>query len=97
MPDNSDVQSRYMQVAEAYAQKKKPKMEDQAAKVFRLKREVLEGKQSQLAAQEAHKREEEARAKLARGDRAENNLKEWMNATRRHENIAEYSDVIHTT
>lgn len=27
----------------------------------------------------------------------ENNLKEWMNATRRHENLAEYSDVICTT
>lgn len=48
MPDNSDVQSRYMQVAEAYASKKKGSMADQAAKVFRMKRDTVESKQKKL-------------------------------------------------
>jgi hypothetical protein len=41
MPDNSEVQSRYMQVAEAYAVKKKPKSENANKNNFRMKKESL--------------------------------------------------------
>lgn len=94
MPDNSDVQSRYMQGAEAYAIKKKTKLAD-GSKVFRMKRDTLEARQAQQAI-DTLRRDKNASANIARGDRVEKNLKEWMNATRRHENIAEYSDAVCT-
>jgi hypothetical protein len=71
-------------------------MADQATKVFRMKRNTVYDKQAQQV-HGTQKRAEVGQAKLARGDRVENNLREWMNATRRHENLAEYSDVICTT
>ena len=42
MPDNSDVQSRYMQVAESYVQEKKAKLsESKAKKALRSKRNTI--------------------------------------------------------
>jgi len=77
-----------MQVAEAYAIKKKAKSSE-ATKPFRMKRATL------AQAEQAPSRDN-SRGKIARGDRVENNLKEWMNATRKHENIAEYNSVVCT-
>jgi hypothetical protein len=99
MPDNSDVQSRYMQAAESHAQKKRTRIsERQDQKIFRQKRNTI----GNTADAVNYKKTPvvpmiDSQSILTERERAEEHLRLWMNATRRNENFAEYGECINTT
>ena len=101
MPDNSDVQSRYMQVADSYGQDRRAKLSDsQAKKIFRAKRNTIGNTADVIFSQKTPvvlARGEALRSGATERERAEEHLRAWMNATRRNENFAEYNACINTT